>query len=347
MMEAPSLYRADRTDAEAQPPAGPVAAGAWSRLLGLAQKGRGCCLTFHRAAGSAEWPTRPNRGFYVDLEYLERLIKHLLRSGWDIVTMDEVVRRTRARGHKRFVNFSIDDCYVDTVELIVPLFHRLQVPVTLFVTTGIPDETLKLPQAGLETVLLQRDRVVDDGVTFELGDDDARRAAYATISARWDRSDDIDAEYVQFCRRHGCDSDVLDAKHRITWPMLKALGEEKLVEFGGHTVRHRRISTLPVEAAFEELASCRTRLEAVLDRPIRHFAFPYGRSGDCGPRDFELAARAGYHSAATTSKGLVAPATDPFRLPRNTLNGAHRNLAFAYAHTTGLSGLATRILRRG
>lgn len=78
----------------------------------------------------------------------------------------------------------------------------------------------------------------------------------------------------------------------------------------------------------------------------RHFAFPYGRAGDCGPRDFELARRVGYSSAATTRKGIIRRRPDAFQLPRNTLNGGHQNLALIELHLNGFTGAAARVLGR-
>lgn len=129
--------------------------------------------------------------------------------------------------------------------------------------------------------------------------------------------------------------------------MLEALAQDKLVEIGGHTIQHPRISSLDEAAAMTELAGCRDRIMATLGRPVDHFAFPYGRSNDCAERDFALARQAGYLSASTTRKGLIGRGSDPYRLPRNTLNGNHRRLPFAYAHLTGLSGYAARMTGRG
>jgi putative peptidoglycan lipid II flippase len=310
---------------------------------------RGCCLTFHRAATTAEWAALPNRAFYLDTDYLERLLRHLQRAGWDIVTLDEAVRRMAQPpqpGSRRFVNISIDDCYRDTAELIVPLFRRLGVPVTLFVTTGIPDGTLRLRDAGLETILLQRDWVEAGGKRHWLADAAQRRSAYRTISGNWDRPG-AEADYDGFCRAHGFDPDALDAQHRITWPMLQALRDDPFVEIGGHTVSHPHVASLDAVAAAAEIGGCRARLLEKLGGSVRHFAFPYGRQADCGARDFGLVQEAGYVSGATTRKGLVGSGDDRFRLRRNTLNGRHRALPYVYAHLTGLSGLATRVLGRG
>jgi peptidoglycan/xylan/chitin deacetylase (PgdA/CDA1 family) len=288
----------------------------------------------------------PNRNFYLDLGFVDRLLAYLKRTGWAVVTMDEALRRT-ARGDSgdRFVNFSVDDCYRDTFETVVPLFRRHGVPVALFVTTGIPDGTLPMWCAGLEDVLLNRERVIVDGATVEVATSEAKRDAYARIAAAWD-NDAPERHYAAFCADNGVDPQALHWKHAISWEMLEALRDDPLVEIGAHTVSHARISSLSGTDAFAEIDGCRKRLEERLGIAVRHFAFPYGRSGDCGPRDFDLVRQAGYASAATTRKGLVRRSHDPFRLPRNTLDGSHRHLALAELHLVGATGIAARVLGR-
>jgi peptidoglycan/xylan/chitin deacetylase (PgdA/CDA1 family) len=128
--------------------------------------------------------------------------------------------------------------------------------------------------------------------------------------------------------------------------MLAELRDDPLVEIGSHGAMHSRLSTLQQSAALAELRDGRQRLMQKIGVEARHFAFPYGRAGDCGPRDFELARRAGFSSAATTRKGIIRRRQDAFRLPRNTLNGGHQNLALVELHLNGFTGVAARILRR-
>jgi peptidoglycan/xylan/chitin deacetylase (PgdA/CDA1 family) len=339
---------------------------------------RGCFLIFHRAIASAEWDSMPNRGFHLDLSYLERLIRYIQRSGWDIVSMDEALNRLANPGHRRFVNISLDDGYRDTAEQVVPLFARLGAPITLFITTGIPDRILPMRNASLETILRKADSVTDDGRIYVLQTPKQRRKAYHAISARWE-AEDGDAAYVRFCAGLGEDPDQLDDAHRITWPMLERMRDTPGVEIGAHTVMHRRIAPLDPADAMAELAGSRTRLQEKLGVEARHFAFPYGQPADCGERDFDLARQAGYASAATTVKAIARPGVkaiarpgvdpiarpgvkaiarpggeaisrpgaNPHALPRHTINGTHRNLAFAQMHLSGFSAWATSVLRRG
>jgi peptidoglycan/xylan/chitin deacetylase (PgdA/CDA1 family) len=309
-------------------------------------KGRGCLMTFHRGAPASLWERLPNRDFYLDTDFLDRFLTYLTQRGWDIVTIEEAVRRSgQAKPGNRFVNFSVDDCYRDTFEQVVPLFRRHNAPVTLFVTTGIPDGTLPLWAAGLEDALLNSDSVITEHGVIALPDFAAKQAAFYRIADSWDGPQAAD-RYAAFCDRNGIDREAMHWKHAITWEMLEQLRDDPLVEIGGHTVTHARISALSPPGALGELKGCRDRLVDRLGVPSRHFAFPYGRSGDCGTRDFDIARDAGYASAATTRKGLVLHGQDPYALPRCTINGSDRNVATMELHLSGLTGVAARMTGR-
>jgi peptidoglycan/xylan/chitin deacetylase (PgdA/CDA1 family) len=305
---------------------------------------RGCLFTFHRVAPSALWKTLPNRNFYIDLEFFDRLLIYLRRAGWEIVTIEEALARARRADPKdRYVNFSVDDGYRDTYELVIPLFRRHGVPVTLYVTTGIPDGKMSMWWAGLEETLLLRDRVIVKNHTIDVQTVAAKRQAYSQIERAWTTGTN---HYEAFCAQNDVDAEAVHWRHAISWQMLANLRNDPFVEIGSHGSMHLRISTLQSSDALAELKGGRERLAQRIGVDARHFACPYGRSGDCGPRDFELAREAGFCSAATTRKGVIRGQQDPFRLPRNTLNGAHRNLAMIELHLNGITGAAARMLDR-
>ena len=307
---------------------------------------RGCLFTFHHGARPEIWETLPNRDFHLDLGFLDRLLSYLTRHSWEIVSMEEAVRRsTGGSGTDRYVNFSIDDCYRDTFEEVVPVFRRHQLPVTLFVTTGIPDGTLPLWSAGLEQVLLERDLVIVQGNAIEIGTAKSKRAAFQALATSWSKLD-VGRCYSEFCELNGVDEEEMHWRHAVSWEMLEILRDDPLVEIGAHTVSHARLASLSTSEVLAELRGGRERLSNRLGIEPRHFAFPYGRSGDCGRRDFELARQSGYLSAATTRKGLIRRNQDAFSLPRNTINGAHRSLVLMESHLTGLTGFAARMIGR-
>lgn len=303
---------------------------------------RTCFLALHRCAPSASWAGLPNRDFYMDADYLDHLLGYLVQSGWGVVTVDEAL----AGGPGRRVNFSVDDGYRDTVEQIVPIFRRHGVPVTLYITTGIPDDTLLMWQSGLETIIAEQNVLLLPHGPRPVGGSAEKRAAYAEISAEWDGGDPAPA-YAALCIRHGYDRAELRARHAIDWPMLDSVKHDPLVELGAHTVSHPHVSVLTAEQAAHEIGGSGKRIRQKLGVPCRHFAFPYGQRADCGPRDFGLARAGGFASAATTRKGLLRPEADPYRLPRNIYNGKHRKTVLAEAHLLGATGVAARWMGHG
>lgn len=320
----------------------------WDDAIGS----RACFLTFHRVATPASWASLPDRGFYLALDVLDTTLARLRRGGWQGATVDEILRRQRAGDRGRFVNISIDDTYRDTWEQALPVFREHGMPVTLFVTSGIPDRTCTLWSVGLETVIAEQDEIALDGAERRIATARSwqeKHDLFVKIRESWERGDPS-AEYDRFCRANGYDPGALHERHMMDWDHLAALSRDPLVEIGAHTITHPRVSSLDATAALRELAGSRSRLEERLGRPVRHFAFPYGRRADCGPRDFALAKAAGYASAATTRKGVAwtkhGREADPYRLPRNTLNGEHRSALALQAHLTGLSGVAATVTGR-
>jgi peptidoglycan/xylan/chitin deacetylase (PgdA/CDA1 family) len=84
------------------------------------------------------------------------------------------------------------------------------------------------------------------------------------------------------------------------------------VDFGSHTRFHPILIQCDEAEAWEEIAGSVRDLEELLERPVRHFAFP---NGDYGTRELELVQRAGFASARTTDVGWTGSRSDRFRLP--------------------------------
>jgi peptidoglycan/xylan/chitin deacetylase (PgdA/CDA1 family) len=84
-------------------------------------------------------------------------------------------------------------------------------------------------------------------------------------------------------------------------------------EIGSHSMTHPYLNDLAAAALETEVAGSKRRLEALLGRPVRHFACPGGRVNG-GVRTAVRAA--GYESMATSRTGAAPFGTDPFGLPR-------------------------------
>lgn len=97
------------------------------------------------------------------------------------------------------------------------------------------------------------------------------------------------------------------------------------VELGAHTRSHADLTGLDDAALAEEVASSRNDLEAVLGKPVRAFAYPYGRVDD---RIADAVRAAGFESACTVVSRPASLADDALRVPRIEIRGSDSLLRF-------------------
>ncbi|MDM7323066.1 MAG: polysaccharide deacetylase family protein [Gammaproteobacteria bacterium] len=85
------------------------------------------------------------------------------------------------------------------------------------------------------------------------------------------------------------------------------------MEVGAHTRHHVDLSALPDEEAQTEIRQSRSELERVIQAPVRHFCYPYGRFR---PEHVNMVRTAGFATAVTVRRGRVTEADDLFQLSR-------------------------------
>lgn len=126
---------------------------------------------------------------------------------------------------------------------------------------------------------------------------------------------------------------------------LAALSDSGLA-VGAHTRTHPRLPELDVRDAFVEIEQSRNELAEHVDRPIRSFAYPYGRTND------EIVAQvgqAGYEVACGIERGLTYANTPLLRMRRVPVDGNASVFRFALGVRLGDPDLALapfRVLRR-
>ena len=85
--------------------------------------------------------------------WLESRIKEYHSKGIRFVGIDDV------QTAKHFICITLDDGYIDTINVALPLFQRLNVPFTVYVTTGFLDDGAAIPWYPEERLSLTTDEV--------------------------------------------------------------------------------------------------------------------------------------------------------------------------------------------
>jgi hypothetical protein len=131
-----------------------------------------------------------------------------------------------------------------------------------------------------------------------------------------------------FCDTNRVNLGAICRAEAMTWDELREISKDLLCTIGAHSVNHYAVAQLNEADATYELVESRRRIGEELGKVPKYFAYPYGDASSASPRDFKLAADAGYEAAVTTRKDdsghrdhLTALARLSFRRIRNRASG--------------------------
>jgi peptidoglycan/xylan/chitin deacetylase (PgdA/CDA1 family) len=287
--------------------------------LGYKLSGVGSILVFH------EIHDDPDAELQVGCSSraLENLINIIRRSGTDFVTMDEALLRIDDKQSKPFATVTFDDGYRDTYERALPVLERLNVPFTTYVPTQAVTRELYAWWLGLRMLFKKQDVVTIDAMNQRFSCFDMRsKIAALRIVTNWVVEDfRLEDALRQTFKSNGISLEALSDKYFLSAEELRELAHRPLATIGAHTTSHAALSILSLEDMEAEMSDNRDFLQNLIGREVSHFAYPYGTDNACGDREFSVAGRLGFKSAATAANRSISPGSSKHALPRLNLTG--------------------------
>ena len=104
---------------------------------------------------------------------------------------------------------------------------------------------------------------------------------------------------------------------RLSTDELRALDASGLISIEPHTRSHPRLSCLSAEAARDEIVGSKRFIKDLLGRPCDYFAYPWG---DYDATTVDIVRALGFNAAVTVREGTVGHKSDPFLLPRVSID---------------------------
>ena len=314
-------------------------------LLRPILSGVGAVFMLHHVRPASDAPFQPNRHLEVVPAFLRAMLSHLRSRGIDIITIDELhLRMVERNFSRRFACFTLDDGYRDNRDFALPVMREFDAPLAVYVASDFADGTGRLWWIALEMVIARASSIevgIGGAAThLDTSTPAAKQAAFDRLRA-WLLSlpaeQDIHREIAALCARHGVDETTISRDLCMSWDELKAFADDPLVSIGAHSITHCNLAKQSEEIAGHEMAISRARIEAALQRPVLHLAYPYGDRHAAGPREFALARAAGFKTAVTTRPGMLFPesADHLTALPRVSLNGNYQDTRILPVLTSG------------
>lgn len=189
------------------------------------------------------------------------------------------------------LSLTFDDGYADNLTHALPVLEKHAAPATIFVTTDMPDQRMKIWWYALEHILR--------------ADIDREQRFWAL---RRKIRENSRHENDELFRGLGLTDNYfrdLCARMSLTWADIRKLAHHPLITIGAHTLSHQWLSSLSDAELATELRESKRRLEDEVQSELTLFAYPFGDQDACGPREFEAAKCAGFEAAVTTRASNV------------------------------------------
>jgi peptidoglycan/xylan/chitin deacetylase (PgdA/CDA1 family) len=275
----------------------------------------GRILYYHRVNDDRDpfFPSMP-------LAVFEQQMRHIARH-YKVVSLAALLEHLANGSSETVLAVTFDDGYRDNYEQAFPILQRYGLPATIFLSTGSVDSRAPL---WFEVMAGALKTTAREFLDLEL--DVPRRFWLRTLEERLRANDELFALLRRMPdEERGRTLEAIlrdlaaDAAQRrdmmLTWDQVRHL-KQRNIDFGGHTVTHPFLSRLTGDRMAWEVTECKRRIEAEIQAPVRHFAYPNGRDEDFGPLAKEAIRAAGYDAAASTIWGLNDRSTDRMELRR-------------------------------
>lgn len=279
----------------------------------------GIVLGYHRVSDSGWDPLRlaiSRENFRNQLEYIAERYRP--------VSLHSMLKDQQlGRSLKGLVAVSFDDGYDDFVANALPELVRLNIPVTIFVTTGYEGkpfwwdevcEALRVDRGSADRLVIDFGHAGGRMVFENLDDESAARNAVRQICDK--------LPFVSLARRSDIIAKIRDSggdEHNanrvpraLTHRQLADIAKYPLAEIGAHSVTHPMLAEMNASDQRHEIQGSKAELEALGHR-VTGFSYP---NGSYTKQSLEIVRESGFAYSCTSRQAIVRRDTDRFALPR-------------------------------
>lgn len=226
------------------------------------------------------------------------------------------------------VVITFDDGYLDIYENALPILEELEIPATVFVTTGTMDQKRELWWDELEYLLLTGDNLPQKfhlqderfEYTWPLTTYEMRLNCYYSIHFLMKNCIGIEKRNRWFDQLWEWRQESPAARKThltLNDSACIELAKSKLITIGAHTISHPALAKLPVKEQEREIKTSVEYLSNLLGRKTDTFSYPFGAVKiDYNQDTIAACKEAGIRKAAATTKGLWTKQTDNYEIPR-------------------------------
>jgi len=271
--------------------------------------GMAVIFTLHRVAPFEAGKLPSNEHMRISPEFLEQFVNELMKQGYSFINLDRLheILISGERVSKQVV-FTLDDGYKDNFEIAYPIFKKLNIPFTIYVTTSFPNKEALLWWYLLEDLILANDEITlyqNDKYrchSFEERNDLFLKIRRVILSLE---QCDLSNELKRMFSHYDIDWIAKCNELAMSWDDIISLSKDSLATIGGHTKNHYALNKLCKSDIIKEVEGANKLIESKIGKAVSHFAYPFGTRHEVGITEFDVIKELGLKTTTTTRRGPI------------------------------------------
>ena len=313
-------------------------------LFGSPWKGKGAILVYHRVVKDEDIEEDLELGLTVSCSNFEKHIKEI-KSKYKICSMDEFVRNLKKKTNEFMIAITFDDGYKDNLYQALPILTKYEAPATIYVTTRFLNQEVDIWWYELGEVIQNKTEInfqyQEKKFNFLLDNKKRKFLAYQKLmklfkSLKIDAQNELMEKITNTKKRKNYSHICLNSKE------ILMLEKNPLITISSHGNTHKNLKTLRAEEVKYEVTKSLEVLENLINRKVKHFAYPFGGKDQVSTREYNVIEDMNFDSAVI---GSVYPIKDCnfFSLPRIYVgkNTCEKTLI---NHLSGFYNLVSKLL---
>jgi peptidoglycan/xylan/chitin deacetylase (PgdA/CDA1 family) len=231
------------------------------------------------------------------------------RKTHDFISLDDLPLRGKGREHKRpFIIMTFDDGYLDNYQNALPVFNELKVPWTVYISNCFPNRTAFLWWYMLEDIVLNNETIeLSGGERFFCKTKPEKEKIFLELRELIlkQNQESLPAGFLKMFSNYPLDPPWYNKNLCLSWEMIKEMAESDYCTIAGHTMNHKILNQLSFRDLEYEIMEGKRELETRLQKPVRHFSYPFGTLNEVGPREIKFAASCGFATVCFAFGGPI------------------------------------------
>ena len=325
--------------------------GLLAALRHLRSSKKGIVLTFHRVLRDCDKYLSYDPYLVMSESVFEQLLV-LLQKEFQIVSLEEILEHPEGVHQRQRVALTFDDGWEDTYSVVSPHLLRCRLPATVFLCTRLIESGQMLPEERFGRIW---QHCATSGQLLPLTEDLRKWGAPPAQSrhryqwAQYLKRLTLNTKLVLLSHLEESYRVPADLRRRLLdWEEAATMARNNIT-FGSHTANHCTLTAEQDTNILLELKRSRQDLRERLGVDAQFLAYP---NGCFNPRIMNLAREAGFQNAFTTEIAYVTRKTNPFAVPRFSMDdfvvsgqsaALHPSRARLYLQALSLQSVARHI----